>query len=969
MQFLNDHEEWWTPPLPQDQDTFGRGSEEEMLVSRSEPFGQFRQLRVGPLNDKWLMNEVSVRCYEDGKEWKFLHNDWVGIEGAIVPATLTREKADGLEDQPSGSALEIKVTTENRVGAATDNEVNIQLLGTEGESEELYLGTGKDHFASGSSNYFERVLQSPIGHVGFLRVWHTGRGSKWYLQSIVVVDKASGDSRMFNFNRWISDGHVHGEAAAEVHVADVLTRKDDKPGSETQIFQFEVHTGDAIFARTSNEIPILLVDCHGQCWRVTLNHSEETAIDVGRTKIAMHKPVEFSFEEPVVLVLPGLNDQWLLQKAVLTREVDGREWTFLHNHWVKESHCIRALPTRKGSNTNEDEFNFTVCTSERAGASTGANVYLLAEGKQAESTVIPLDTGAYFEPGSELSFNRCTKPIGPLIGLKIWHDGEGTRARWHLDRVEVQHHRGEGRENYVFPCIQWLEADAIVYLTPERHVEEGNTDGSGTKMQLCLETLDEAFGNTDEPMRLTFNQQRCPPWSVGVKKALVKDEATIIELNRKIAFEDGFESLEIAPLQHDRWTAKRVTLTEHSSGSRWEFPIFTTVSDEGYTASAVQTRVGGIEQMENLQEIKVCVITGNERWSATDNWVQILLEGSPNDATTSKWTVLDRGNEAFDRNSTTDCIRVYQKAAVQNLRHLHVHHGEEGRTKAWLLDAVELKENNEEQNLLYRFPCHSWINAGDTAVLSPAHIAAGQSQAYEEYDLKLETLSGFFTGTKGSFVVNFICKSSIWSVELDAASDVDKGTVTTKRVHRSDSAAADLPSKVEIPKLQRRLWPVQIRLKKLSTNREVRFGIDSWVGGQESEWQGVVTSKGSEGDTMEEEVQLTVRTADKLGAAAADDADITAMLIGDQARSQELWLLSGGGRLDRGAAATETFVLETYVGTLQSVTLRFVRGSRKWLPAHIDVKREGTQDAVRFTPSNAEEWMHAGSVISLIQAS
>lgn len=94
--FVNSDGEWWTPPLPQDRSTFEKGDlrafskllptcrvanesllllagkESEMMVSRVEDFGDFAELRVAPLEDKWLMEEVSIQNYGDGREWKFL---------------------------------------------------------------------------------------------------------------------------------------------------------------------------------------------------------------------------------------------------------------------------------------------------------------------------------------------------------------------------------------------------------------------------------------------------------------------------------------------------------------------------------------------------------------------------------------------------------------------------------------------------------------------------------------------------------------------------------------------------------------------------------------------------------------------------------------------------------------------------------------------------------------------------------
>ena len=89
----------------------------------------------------------------------------------------------------------------------------------------------------------------------------------------------------------------------------------------------------------------------------------------------------------------------------------------------------------------ENTWHVWVHTSDMRGAGTDANVYFVAYGKTKDgeykkSDEIPLDNkGDNFEAGQVDRFKVEMDELGRLYKLRVGHDGSGSFAGWHLDKV------------------------------------------------------------------------------------------------------------------------------------------------------------------------------------------------------------------------------------------------------------------------------------------------------------------------------------------------------------------------------------------------------------------------------------------------------------------------------------------------------------------------------------------------------
>lgn len=87
-----------------------------------------------------------------------------------------------------------------------------------------------------------------------------------------------------------------------------------------------------------------------------------------------------------------------------------------------------------------------VHTTDKRGAGTDANVYLVAYGKTKDgeyrkSDEVPLDNrGDNFESGQVDRFKVEMAEVGKLYKIRVGHDNSGSFAGWHLDKVSVEGH-------------------------------------------------------------------------------------------------------------------------------------------------------------------------------------------------------------------------------------------------------------------------------------------------------------------------------------------------------------------------------------------------------------------------------------------------------------------------------------------------------------------------------------------------
>ncbi|KAK2566276.1 Catenin delta-2 [Acropora cervicornis] len=103
------------------------------------------------------------------------------------------------------SEYDVEFKTSSQENAGTDANVFFQMIGEDGESEEIKLeNTDKAYFHNGQLDRF-RVRAKDVGKLTKLRVGHDKSGSsfKWLLDEVVIFSLARGERYVFKCGRWI----------------------------------------------------------------------------------------------------------------------------------------------------------------------------------------------------------------------------------------------------------------------------------------------------------------------------------------------------------------------------------------------------------------------------------------------------------------------------------------------------------------------------------------------------------------------------------------------------------------------------------------------------------------------------------------------------------------------------------------------------------------------------------------------
>jgi len=126
----------------------------------------------------------------------------------------------------------------------------------------------------------------------------------------------------------------------------------------------------------------------------------------------------------------------------------------------------RIKKNKKGEKlTRQKDIKWTVSvwTSNRSGAGTDANVYLVAYGKgpddqsKKSEKIFLQNDGDCFETGEKDQFRIETVDIGKLYKIRIGHDKAGWSPAWHLEKVEMENLNTKRKS--VFKCGRWLAKD------------------------------------------------------------------------------------------------------------------------------------------------------------------------------------------------------------------------------------------------------------------------------------------------------------------------------------------------------------------------------------------------------------------------------------------------------------------------------------------------------------------------------
>ncbi|XP_046581985.1 LOW QUALITY PROTEIN: uncharacterized protein LOC124289408 [Haliotis rubra] len=104
---------------------------------------------------------------------------------------------------------QISVQTGMRKNAGTDSKISIILSGDDSDTGVRRLDDGKrNHLGRGSIMNFVLSVESTLGSLTFMRIWHDnagkGKQQSWYLDQVQITDLQTGEKSFFLCDRWLA---------------------------------------------------------------------------------------------------------------------------------------------------------------------------------------------------------------------------------------------------------------------------------------------------------------------------------------------------------------------------------------------------------------------------------------------------------------------------------------------------------------------------------------------------------------------------------------------------------------------------------------------------------------------------------------------------------------------------------------------------------------------------------------------
>ncbi|XP_040541347.1 lipoxygenase homology domain-containing protein 1 [Gallus gallus] len=369
---------------------------------------------------------------------------------------------------------EIHVHTGAKLGAGTDFNVYINLIGTRGDAGKRKLHRSKNNnvkFQHGQMDIFF-IKAVSLGDLEKVLISHdgTGPGNGWFLNKIVINYKEGNEGKevVFPCNRWLGEYQDDGKTERELTAEKAGNA--EKAFLKAQQWRVQVKTGEdspdpqdckrilVIYGSKGKSDELLLSpqDPGHVCFlpRATDEFIVETG-DVGD----VYK-IRVSCDD-----VPGF-EGWHLKSFHLEELHTKQELNFDCNCWLslsrEDKELVKEFPV-----VNEDQkslpvhkYVVSVHTGDRWGAETFANVYIILYGKRGDTGVrnlhTPLTTERKFQRNKVDSFLVEAVSLSHLQKVIIGHDGQGYGAGMYLKMVTVRESQDSDKE-WVFPCWNWLD--------------------------------------------------------------------------------------------------------------------------------------------------------------------------------------------------------------------------------------------------------------------------------------------------------------------------------------------------------------------------------------------------------------------------------------------------------------------------------------------------------------------------------
>ncbi|KAJ7410553.1 hypothetical protein BTVI_53174 [Pitangus sulphuratus] len=448
---------------------------------------EVRLERVVPLSDEEIC--LPIECWlaedkDDGDTWR---------EMAI--RNPAKELLPLLE-------YEVHVYTGAELGAETDSNVYISLIGTRGDAGKRKLHRSKNNdvkFRRGQMDIF-CIKAVSLGDLEKVLISHDGAGpgNGWFLDKIVIKHKEGEEAQevVFPCNRYA----IHGEkefVTCQQKIAEWICAHNSPELEERWLDECQDDGKTERELTASEDSSSMKALLKAQRWRVQVKTDGDSPEpqECKRTLViygskGKSDELLLSPQTPgYVCFLPRATDEFTVETGdlgdiyklrVSCDDVPGFEGWHLKSFHLEELHTKQVLNfdcncwlredkelVKEFPAVTEDQktlpvhkYIVSVHTGDRWGAETFADVYITLYGKRGDTGVRKLrkslTKGRKFQRNKVDSFLVEAVSLSHLQKVVIGHDGEGYGAGMYLKMVTVKESKDSDKE-WVFPFWNWLD--------------------------------------------------------------------------------------------------------------------------------------------------------------------------------------------------------------------------------------------------------------------------------------------------------------------------------------------------------------------------------------------------------------------------------------------------------------------------------------------------------------------------------
>ncbi|XP_066103487.1 lipoxygenase homology domain-containing protein 1 isoform X1 [Saccopteryx bilineata] len=457
-------------------DYFERGRVDEFTLETLN-IGNINRLVIGHddvgSGSSWFLGSVQIHVPRQGKQYTFPANRWLDKNQADGRLEVELYPSEVVEIQKLVH-YEVEVWTGDLGGATTTSRVFIQIYGSEGKTEVLFLSSRSKVFVRASKDTFQ-LEAAEVGEVFKIRLGHTDEGFSpswfvdvlWLRQLVVQEVELSAEEEA----RKKKEKDKLLQLLKKERLKAKMQRKMKK-----KMMKMKMKGSDAEDEESEEE-----------------SSSEESSSEEEEEEESEEEESEEEFG-------PGM------QEVIV-------EHKFAVNRWLargkEDNELVVELVPSGQSGPEPNTYEVRVITGSVPKAGTSANVYLTIYGEEfgdtGERPLKNSDKSSKFQPGQTDTFIIYAIDLGPLTKIRIGHDNAGNKGGWFLDRVDITDTNNE--ITYYFPCQRWLAVeeddgqlsrellpvDESYVLPPSEEDEEGGSGSDNNPLDnMALEQKDKS---------------------------------------------------------------------------------------------------------------------------------------------------------------------------------------------------------------------------------------------------------------------------------------------------------------------------------------------------------------------------------------------------------------------------------------------------------------------------------------------